>query len=72
MISLLLSVFLAQTQPAEAPAQASVPLVLPDVTYKVQVPGPDVTIMLGMQQLDLDAELKLNASFVGKIPESID
>ena len=72
MISLLLSAFLAQTQPEPAPAQDAEPMVLPDVTYKVQVPGPDVTIMLGMQKAELDAELKLDASFVGKIPASID
>lgn len=70
MISLLLSAFLAQTQPAEAPAPD--PIVLEPTVFHVPPPNPGVTILLNMQEADLDEEVELKASFVGKIPQSID
>jgi hypothetical protein len=70
MISLLLSAFLAQTLPAETPAAERI--VLDPITFHVPPPNPDVTILLTMQEIDLTEESEMKASFVDKIPESID
>lgn len=73
MVSLLLSAFIAQTQPAEAPAAEH--RVVPDeeiIEIFGVTPKPDVTILVTMVEPKLDEEIELQASFVDKIPQSLD
>ncbi len=73
MLSLILSAFIAQNQETEEPVQA--PQRVPDAEVIEIIgitPKPDVTIFVTMVEPKVDDELQLQASFVEKIPQSLD
>lgn len=70
MLSLILSAFLAQNQATEAPVEDLV--VFEDIVIECGAPMPDVTIFVTMLEPQVDEEIQLEASFVEKIPQSLD